>query len=90
MLKVLEKDIEQHLVTAVKKAGGTAYKFTSPSHRSVPDRIILMPNGRMCFVECKAPGKKPTPAQLREHERIRALGFTVLIVDSKNLEGMDL
>ena len=35
------------------------------------------------FTECKAPGKKPTAAQLKEHERLRALGFTVNIVDNK-------
>ncbi|MDI5805976.1 VRR-NUC domain-containing protein, partial [Salmonella enterica subsp. enterica serovar Kentucky] len=35
---------------------------------------------------CKAPGKPPRADQLREHERLRALGFTVVVLDSKNLE----
>ena len=83
-----ESLIEKHLVTEVKKAGGVAFKFVSPGRRSVPDRIVLLPGGRLVFVECKAPGKPPRSDQLREHERLRALGFTVVVLDSKNLEGI--
>lgn len=81
---MLEREIEAHLVRRVKEAGGTAYKFTSPQRRSVPDRLVLMPGGRALFVECKRPGAKPTPAQAREHDRLRALGFTVEVVDTKD------
>ena len=35
------------------------------------------------FVETKATGAKPTPGQLREHARLRALGFTVHVIDNK-------
>lgn len=80
---MLEKEIEAHLVRKVKEAGGIAYKFTSPQRRSVPDRLVLLPGGDALFVECKRPGAKPTPAQLREHERLRALGFAVVVVDMK-------
>lgn len=83
-----ESIVEKHLTAAVKAAGGIAYKFVSPGRRSVPDRIVLLPGGRIIFVECKAPGKAPRADQLREHERLRALGFTVVILDSKNLEGI--
>ena len=83
-----ESLIEKHLVAEVKKAGGVAFKFVSPGHRSVPDRIVLLPGGRIVFVECKSPGKPPRPDQLREHERLRKLGFTVVVLDSKNLEGI--
>ncbi|ELV3820377.1 VRR-NUC domain-containing protein [Salmonella enterica subsp. enterica serovar Muenchen] len=88
MAWVRENLIEKHLVTEVKKAGGIAYKFVSPGRRSVPDRIVLLPGGRLVFVECKALGKPPRADQLREHERLRALGFTVVVLDSKNLEGI--
>ncbi|WP_368913514.1 VRR-NUC domain-containing protein [Mixta calida] len=81
-----ESIIERHLVAAVKKAGGVAYKFISPGRAAVPDRLVLLPGGRLVFVECKAPGQKPRPAQLREHDRLRALGFSVVVLDSKNLE----
>ncbi len=75
-----ESLIEKHLVAEVKKAGGVAFKFVSPGHRSVPDRIVLLPGGRIVFVECKSPGKPPRPDQLREHERLRKLGFTVVVL----------
>ncbi|CNG65095.1 VRR-NUC domain-containing protein [Yersinia intermedia] len=88
MAYIREDSIETHLVKAVKKAGGIAYKFISPGRRSVPDRLVLLPDGKVIFVECKAPGEKPTAAQLREHEKIRALGFTVRVLDSKSLEGI--
>ncbi len=83
-----ESIIEKHLAAAVKAAGGVAYKFVSPGRRSVPDRIVLLPGGRIVFVECKAPGKAPRADQLREHERLRALGFNVVVLDSKDLEGV--
>lgn len=83
-----EAPIEAHLVKAVKAAGGHAYKFVSPGRKGVPDRLVILPGGRLVFVECKAPGQKPRPDQQREHERLRALGCEVVVLDSKNLEGI--
>ena len=79
----LEKDVEAALVRRVKALGGLCEKFTSPGRRSVPDRIITMPNGQIIFVEMKAPNKKPTDAQLKDHERRRALGCDVRVIDNK-------
>ena len=75
--------IEQYLVQRVKKLGGEAYKFSSPNRRNVPDRFCLFPGRTACFIECKATGKKPTPAQLREINRLAKLGFYVFWIDSK-------
>jgi len=83
-----ENLIEKKLVGEVKKAGGVAYKFVSPSSRLVPDRIVLLPGGRLVFVEYKAHGKSPRADQLREHGRLLALGFDVVVLDRKNLEGI--
>ena len=80
---MLEKDIEKYLREQVKTINGIAYKFTSPQRRSVPDRICLFPYSLVAFVECKAPGKKATPAQEREIKRMHNLGFLVLVIDSK-------
>lgn len=88
MTYIRESTIERHLVKQVKAAGGTAYKFTSPGRRGVPDRLVLLPGGQAVFVECKAPGEHPRPDQMREHNRLRALGFDVVVLDSKNLEGI--
>jgi len=79
---MLERDVEKALVKRVHSLGGMAEKFTSPGRRSVPDRLITLPNGRIIFVECKAPGKKPTKAQLRDHARRRALGCDVRVIDT--------
>jgi len=78
-----EKTVERALVKYVKDQGGIAYKFTSPNRRSVPDRLCLFPGGKVVFVECKRPGRKVTKLQAREHERLKVLGFEVLVVDNK-------
>lgn len=79
---MLESKLEQKLIAHIKKLGGIAYKFTSPNRRGVPDRLCVMPNGRVLFVEVKAPNKQPTPLQQHEHCLLRALGHTVLLIDS--------
>ena len=65
---MLEKQIEKKLVDAVRAAGGMCLKFVSPGMDGMPDRIMLMPFGRMAFVEIKAPGKKPRPLQRFRHD----------------------
>ena len=79
---MLEKQGEQKLVAAVKSKGGVCWKFTSPGTAGVPDRIILMPGGRIAFVEVKAPGEKPRPLQLSRHLTLRRLGFLVYVLDA--------
>ena len=76
-----EKNIEQKLVKAVKSAGGIAPKLTCPGFDGMPDRLVLMPEGRIGFVEVKAPGKEPRPLQVRRHEMLRNLGFKVYVLD---------
>lgn len=84
---MLERDIEQYLVRRIKRLGGMAEKFTSPGRRSVPDRLVTLPGGRVVFIELKAPGKNPTENQLRDHHRRRDLGCEVMVIDTK--EGVD-
>lgn len=79
-----ERDLERALVRAVSGQGGLALKFVSPGLAGVPDRLVLLPEGRMSFVELKAPGKKPAPQQLLRHRQLRALGFRVFVIDSKD------
>lgn len=82
-----EKTIEQKFRAAVKTAGGVAVKFTSPGFDGVPDRLALLPNGKMAFVEVKAPGKKPRPLQLSWHRLLRRLGFKVYVLDDESQIG---
>lgn len=77
-----EKVIEQKLTKAVRQNGGVCWKFTSLGTAGVPDRIILIPKGRIAFVEVKAPGEKPRPLQLSRHKLLRRLGFKVYVLDN--------
>ena len=58
-----ESTIEKHLVAKVKALGGMAYKFTSPAHRGVADRVVCLPDGQTWFVELKAPGGRLSELQ---------------------------
>ncbi len=78
-----EKTLEKKFVAAVKTAGGIAPKFASPGFDGVPDRIVLLPGGRMAFVEVKAPGGKPRPLQEARHRLLRRLGFKVYVLDDE-------
>ena len=82
-----EKRIEQHLVSRVKAQGGRAYKWVSPGNSGVPDRIVILPGGRVLAIECKRPGGKPTRLQERELARLSALGIEARVVDS--IEAVD-
>jgi len=85
---MLEKTIEAALIKRVKALGGMAEKYTSPNKRSVPDRIVTLPGGRIIFVELKAPGKLPTKLQQRDHDIRRCLGCDVRVIDS--IEGCNV
>ena len=78
---MLEKNIENKLTTAVKKAGGISPKFVSPSFAGMPDRLVLLPDGVCAFVEVKAQNKKPRPLQKARHKMLKRLGFKVYVLD---------
>lgn len=81
---MLEKEVERYLREQVKKKlGGVALKFVSPGLSGVPDRIILMPGGKITFVETKAPGKKLRALQGHICGMLTALGFEVRLIDTK-------
>ena len=76
-----EKIIEPHLVKAVKNSGGIAPKLVCPGFDGMPDRLVLLPRGKIGFVEVKAPGKEPRPLQVARHGLLRRLGFKVYVLD---------
>lgn len=84
-----EKEIEKKLIQAVKQAGGICPKLVSPGFDGMPDRMVLLPNGHMGFVEVKAPGEKPRQLQLSRHRLLRRLGFKVYVLnDTGQIGGM--
>ena len=78
-----EKQIETYLVREIRKLGGTAYKFNSEQRRGVPDRLCVLPGRVVVFVECKRPGARPRPAQIREMQRLRETDQLVTWVSTK-------
>ena len=79
--KMKESEIEKKVSDYVKSQGGLCYKFTSPARRAVPDRIVILPGIPIFFIEFKASGECATPAQVREHTRLRKRGVDVYVVD---------
>lgn len=76
-----EKTLERKLVQAVKAMGGLAPKFASPGLDGMPDRLILLPGGRIAFAEVKTTGCRPRPLQIKRKEQLEALEFSVYVID---------
>ena len=77
-----EKNIEAALVREVSKMGGLCLKYASSTTTGYPDRLVLLPEGKVFWVELKSTGKKPGKKQELRHQELRALGQTVFVVDS--------
>ena len=81
---MLEKTIELKLRKAVEKQAGRCLKFTCPGFDGVPDRMVLLPNGKIGFVEVKQKGMKLRRLQKRRAKQLRELGFVALVLDDPN------
>lgn len=77
---MLENQIERSVCAYAQKLGFLTPKFSSPARAAVPDRLIIG-HGKIFFIEFKATGKTPTPAQQREHQRYRDQGAVIFVVD---------
>jgi hypothetical protein len=89
-----ESQIEEYLVAKVKELGGEVRKVQWVGRRGAPDRLVMFCRqargyhvAHTIWVELKAPGEKAKPHQLREHERMRAMGQRVEVIDS--IEGVE-
>lgn len=77
---MLEKEIEKYLKDQIKKQGGRTYKFVSPGNSGVPDRIVVLPGGRLFFIELKRENEKPRALQKSQIRKLRALGQDVRVL----------
>lgn len=82
MALIRESTIENALKKRIKNLGGWGIKLLPYVVNGLPDRLVLLPGGRLYFVELKAPGKKPRPTQVVVINKLKKLGFTVLVIDS--------
>lgn len=78
---VSEKTLEQRIVKYAESLGALTYKFVSPGHSGVPDRIFIF-GGKTVFMELKTPGKKLAPLQAYQIRQIEKRGVEVHFVDS--------
>ena len=78
---MLEKDIEKKVCDYAKQVGFLVYKFSSPNHVGVPDRMFVGQYQHVFWIEFKAKGKQPTPVQEREARKLIDCGFEVFLVD---------
>ncbi len=76
-----EKTLERKLTEAVKAMGGISPKFISPGFDGMPDRLVLLPDGKCGFVEVKRQGEKPRPLQEARHGMLRQMGYKVFVLD---------
>jgi hypothetical protein len=79
---MLERDIEAAVCKYAKDKGFLVYKFSSPNHAGVPDRMFIAPHQRAFWIEFKREGGKLTPLQERECDKLANCGFEVYICDS--------
>lgn len=77
-----ENRVERRLMKQVEKIGGKAYKWNPTGVIGVPDRMVLLPGGRVIFIELKAPGKKLRKIQEYRAKELRKLGFQVECLDT--------
>lgn len=82
-IEMQEANVEKYLIRYAKDKGGLCLKFISASMRGLPDRMVILPQGKIFFVELKAKGKKPRPEQKRVHKLFSSLGVKVYTADSK-------
>lgn len=82
VVKDSEKDIERLLVKKVKASGGLCIKLISDYINGLPDRMCLLPGGKIVFVELKSTGQKPRKIQKYMHSALRGLGFRVEVIDT--------
>ena len=81
MIIMLEKDIERHYGENIKKEGGEFLKWVSPGNAGVPDRIVLLPGGKIRFIEFKKPGGRLSALQKYWGTRLQELGFEWGVID---------
>lgn len=77
---MLEKQIEARLTRGVKALGGRAYKWVSPGNVGVPDRVVVLPDGRVEFVELKTEKGRLSKMQKIQIDRLKAFGAVVHIL----------
>lgn len=79
----LEAAHEDFFRTSVrKKLGGLVFKITGV--KGIPDRMVLLPGGRIELVELKTTTGAPSPIQRLWHAKAAALGVIVTVLHGRD------
>lgn len=81
--EVSEKSIERYLVARAKKLGLPCLKYSNPSVAGYPDRLLVLPDGQVVWVELKSKGRRPTKLQLMRHTELFGLRHSVKVIDNR-------
>ncbi len=77
---MLERNIEQYLKKQIQRRGGMCYKFLPTHHKGMPDRLVVLPNGKHIWVELKTEQGRLSPIQQYRHKQLRELNCLVRVV----------
>ena len=84
MVQMREREVERHLVEEMEKLGLRCDKFVPDQLPGMPDRIVLLPDRRVIWVETKKPkGGRVAELQKYRHAMLRKAGHEVVIVWTK-------
>lgn len=79
----IEKDVERLLKKEVEKLGGMCFKLVSPGMRGTPDRLVLLPDGKVHFIETKTLSGRPSIQQMAFKKKIEERNGSVKILSGK-------
>lgn len=86
--EVSEKAIEAYLVSRCKESKLACLKYSNQGVIGYPDRLVLLPGGKVVWVELKSKGAHASAIQIIRHRQLEGLGHKVRIIDSRL--GVDL
>lgn len=80
---MLERHIKRYLLDGVNAVEGETRKVRWEGRNGAPDQLVWLPGWVVAkFAELKRPGKKLEAHQVREHARLRRMGFDVVKLDT--------
>lgn len=85
---MLESDVERELRMRVQEIGGICIKTKAIGYRGFFDRVVVLPGGKVWFVELKRPkGGRLSVHQVYLIDRFSQLGaMTAVVKNSKDID----
>ena len=79
-VRIRERDVESYLVDELKKVGYPCLKFVPDGKVGMPDRVVLLPDGRVLWVELKTDNGRLEEIQKVQHKKLRDFGHRVVVI----------